>query len=153
MRQLDAGANVATIKIDTSAPYMKHMLANSFAEALSQLPKEKVVHCWAPLQESWDNRIELHTEASKDLARLFPNHAVDMGPTATEAEPEPTVDPTASDDVDTDETDTNKRCPCAAELPGRSAGSHSASAVHSGRCIAHRWCWLSAGAGPSAGPP
>mgnify|MGYP007078297576 CR=1 FL=1 len=107
MRQLDAGANVATIKIDTSAPYMKHMLANSFAEALSQLPKEKVVHCWAPLQESWDNRIELHTEASKDLARLFPNHAVDMGPTATEAEPEPTVDPTAGDDFDTDETDTN----------------------------------------------
>ena len=49
MRQLDAGANVATIKIDTSAVYLKRMLANSFAEALSQLPKEKVVHCWAPL--------------------------------------------------------------------------------------------------------
>ena len=45
MRQLDAGANVATIKIDTSAVYLKRMLANSFAEALSQLPKEKVVHC------------------------------------------------------------------------------------------------------------
>ena len=74
LRQMAAGADVSTIKINTSAGYMKQMLACSFAKALSELPREKVVACWQPLQSAWDDRIALHAKAKAELSRLFPNH-------------------------------------------------------------------------------
>ena len=60
LQQLDS-VTLSDINIDTSAPYLKQMLAKSYARALSQLPREKVIHCWAPLQEAWDKKEELHT--------------------------------------------------------------------------------------------
>ena len=52
LEQLKSGIALSEIKIDTSAPYLKGMLAKAFAKALSELPREKVVACWAPLQEA-----------------------------------------------------------------------------------------------------
>ena len=40
LRQLRAGATISSIKIDTSAPYLKRMLANSFAKALRATERE-----------------------------------------------------------------------------------------------------------------
>ena len=74
MEQLDS-VELSKIKIDVSAPYLKHLLATSFAKALSEVPSEKVIACWAPLQEAWDSKEKLHAEAKKDLIRLFPNHS------------------------------------------------------------------------------
>lgn len=74
MEQLDS-VELSNIKIDVSAPYLKHMLATSFAKALSEVPSEKVIACWAPLQEAWDNKEALHADAKKELIRLFPNHS------------------------------------------------------------------------------
>ena len=105
LRQMAAGANVSTIRIDTSAPYMKQMLANSFAKALSELPREKVLHCWKPLQPAWDDRVALHAKAKGDLSRLFPNHTVDVGPTTTEPEPDSVITDETGDDFDADDED------------------------------------------------
>ena len=74
LEQLDL-VELSDIKIDVSAPYLKHMLATSFAKALSELPSDKVIACWAPLQEAWDNKEASHAEAKKELIRLFPNHS------------------------------------------------------------------------------
>ena len=52
LEQLKAGTELSKIQINTSAPYLKGMLAKSFAKALSELPREKVVACWGPLQEA-----------------------------------------------------------------------------------------------------
>ena len=43
------------------------------AKALSELPAEKVRHCWAPLQAAFDDMDTLHAKAASQLARLFPN--------------------------------------------------------------------------------
>ena len=55
IKQIREGVEVGAIKIDTSAPRLKHVLANAFAKALSELPRESVVACWEPLQSAWDN--------------------------------------------------------------------------------------------------
>jgi transposase-like protein len=103
MQQLQAGTLVGDIKIDTSAPFLKHMLAESFAKALSELPSEKVIHCWAPLQSAWEKKQELHAKAKEELARLFPNNTVDVGPKETEAEPDPVITDETGDDFDDDD--------------------------------------------------
>ena len=105
LRQMQAGADVSTIKIDTSAGYMKQMLTNSFAKALSELPSEKVVACWQPLQTAWDDRVALHAKAKEELQRLFPNHVVDVGPDETEPEPDPLISDETGDDFDNDSDD------------------------------------------------
>ena len=101
---------ISNIKIDTSAPYLKHMLATSFAKALSQLPAEK-----APLQSAWDDRVALHAKAKEQLPRLFPNMQADANaanethmpeaavPDATEPEPAPEIGDT--DDFEGVESD------------------------------------------------
>ena len=48
-------------------------MVTAFAKALSELPKETVLHCWAPVQPAYDNMAELHAKAARDLPRLFPN--------------------------------------------------------------------------------
>ena len=40
----------------------KRLLAESFAKALSELPSEKVINCWAPLRKAWDDKVELHAQ-------------------------------------------------------------------------------------------
>ena len=104
MEQLKAGTPVGEIKINTSAPYLKSMLANAFAKALSELPKEKVLHCWAPLQAAWDKKEELHAKAKADFARLFPNSIPDHIPEGSEPEPDSLID-TTDDFEDSDEAD------------------------------------------------
>ena len=116
LTQLSSGTPLCDIKINTSAPHMKRMLAMSFARALSQLPGEKVRHCWAPLQDAWDKKEELHAEAKKELARLFPNHTVDVGPADSEPDPDPTITDLTGDDFDTEEAD---------EGTAESAGDHA----------------------------
>ena len=73
LAQLQAGTAPVDIKLDTTAPYLKRLLAMAFAKALSELPSEKVRHCWAPLQAAYDDMEALHAKAAQDLARLFPN--------------------------------------------------------------------------------
>ena len=101
LRQLRAGTPIREVVIDVSAPYLKALLARSFAKALSELPTETMVHCWAPLQEAFTKMDQLHTEASEpeELARLFPKsrHAAVLDGN----EPEPDVD--ALDDLDLDD--------------------------------------------------
>ena len=86
------------------------MLALAFAKALSELPAEKVHHCWAPLQSAYDNMDALHskvsalnepmcphplslacgaphgTQATQELGRLFPNMQAHI-PDGNEEEP------------------------------------------------------------------
>ena len=100
MEQLQAGILVGDIKVDTSAPFLKRMLAESFAKALSELPREKVIHCWAPLQSAWDKKEELHAKAKEELTRLFPNNVVDVGPKETEPQPDPEINDETGDDFD-----------------------------------------------------
>lgn len=100
LEQLMEGTPVGEIKIDTSAPYLKAMLANSFAKALSELPSEKVINCWAPLRPAWERKAELHAKAKEELSRLFPNHVVDIGPKETEPEPTPEITDKTGDDFD-----------------------------------------------------
>ena len=69
-----------------SAPHLKNMLAAAFAKALSELPRETVLHCWAPMQPAYDNMTELHAEAAQDLPRLFLNMQAHI-PNSTEEEP------------------------------------------------------------------
>ena len=73
LEQLAAGKAPNEVVVDYSAPHLKKLLATAFAKALSELPTEKVIHCWAPLVDAYDKMTELHAEASKDLTRLFPN--------------------------------------------------------------------------------
>ena len=47
----------------------------AFARALSNLPKETVLHCWAPLQAAFNDMNALHAKAMDQLERLFPNKA------------------------------------------------------------------------------
>ena len=85
---------------------MKQMLANSFAKALSELPAEKVLHCWLPLKPAWDDRVTLHAKAKEELSRLFPNHgqaAADAAPEGTELEPDPVITDETGDDFEMDE--------------------------------------------------
>ena len=77
---------------------LKKLLATAFATALSELPREKVVHCWAPLAEAYTRMNELHASASDHLDRLFPNKQTHV-PDGNEAEPSSDVE----DDFDTDE--------------------------------------------------
>ena len=105
IEQLASGVPLSEIKIDTSAPYLKAMLAKSFAHALSQLPCEKVLHCWAPLQDAWDKKEVLHAEAKEKLAHLFPNSVVDVGPAETEPEPDPIINDETGDDFETTTAD------------------------------------------------
>ena len=51
----------------------------------------------------WDKKEELHAEAKEQLARLFPNHVVDVGPAETEPEPDPVITDEAGDDFDADD--------------------------------------------------
>ena len=44
LAQLQAGTEPAAVKLDVSAPHLKGMLAVAFAKALSELPREKVLH-------------------------------------------------------------------------------------------------------------
>uniref|UniRef100_A0A7S0L333 Uncharacterized protein n=1 Tax=Coccolithus braarudii TaxID=221442 RepID=A0A7S0L333_9EUKA len=107
MCQLDAGTTISSIKIDTSAPYFNLMLANSLAKALSELPKETVLGCWAPLQQAWVEKEALRAEAKEQLQRLFSNNVVDVGPDAQEPEPDPVITELTGDDFDqaSNETD------------------------------------------------
>jgi len=73
LRQLQAGTPPAEVTLEGSATHLKRMLALAFAKALSELPAEKVLHCWAPLQSAYDNMNALHAKAAQELGRLFPN--------------------------------------------------------------------------------
>ena len=73
------------------------MLGTAFATALSELPQEKVLHCWAPLMEASTNMTELHAKASTQLERLFPNRETHV-PDGHEEEPPTVAD---FDDFDT----------------------------------------------------
>ena len=53
----------------------------------------------------WDKKAELHAKAKEDLVRLFPNHAVDIGPADVEPEPDSTVTDNTGDDFDADDRD------------------------------------------------
>ena len=99
LQQLDS-VTLSEININTSAPYLKQMLTKSYARALSQLPREKVIHCWAPLQEAWDKKEELHGQAKAQLSRLFPNNAVDTGPEHSEPDPDPIITAEGGDDFE-----------------------------------------------------
>ena len=79
------------MQLDVSAPYLKSLLAVAFAKALSELPKETVLHCWAPLQAAFDDMTALHAKAAEQLERLFPNKATHV-PGDNEPEPSPDVD-------------------------------------------------------------
>ena len=57
----------------TAACQLHLHMADTFAKALSELPRDTVLHCWAPLQPAYDNMTELHAKAAQDLPRLFPN--------------------------------------------------------------------------------
>jgi hypothetical protein len=63
----------------------------ALAKTLSELPKETVLHCWAPLQASFDNMDALHAKASEQLVRLFPNMATYV-PDGEEEEPSSDAD-------------------------------------------------------------
>ena len=67
------------------------------------MPSEKVIHCWAPLQSAWEKKQELHAKAKEELARIFPNNTVDVGPKETEAEPDPVITDETGDDFDDDD--------------------------------------------------
>jgi hypothetical protein len=86
LKQLQAGTKPADVKLDVSAPHLKHMLAIAFAKALSELPMETVRHCWAPLQAAYDDMAALHAEAATQLDRLFPNMVTHV-PEDNEEEP------------------------------------------------------------------
>ena len=105
MQQLQAGTPVGEILIDTSAPFLKRMLAESFAKALSELPSEKVIHCWNPLQPAWEKKAELHAKAKEELTWLFPNSVVDVGSSATEPEPDSLINKATGDDFDGNDDD------------------------------------------------
>ena len=74
------------------------LLATAFAAALSQLPSDKVLHCWAPLSDAYT---KIHATAAQQLERLFPNKQVHV-PDATEDDPSSDVEDDF-DDFDTDE--------------------------------------------------
>ena len=82
----------ADVQLDVSAPYLKSLLAVAFAKALSELPKETVLHCWAPLQAAFDDMNALHAKAAERLERLFPNKATHDVPDAIEEEPSSDAD-------------------------------------------------------------
>jgi hypothetical protein len=86
MKQLEAGTVPEAVTLDVSAPHLEQLLALAFAKALSELPRETVIHCWAPLQAAYDNMDALHAKAAQDLLRLFPNMRTHV-PTNTEEEP------------------------------------------------------------------
>ena len=56
---------------------------------------------------AWEKKEELHTKAKEELTRLFPNHVLDVGPTATEPEPDPVITTTDDFEVDDDTETTN----------------------------------------------
>ena len=91
LKQLNAGKAPADVTLDVSAPHLKRMLALAFAKALSELPAEKVRHCWAPLQVAYDDMDTLHAKAASDLERLFPNKQV-YAPDGNEEEPSSDVE-------------------------------------------------------------
>ena len=99
LEQLDS-VSLSNIKVNTSAPYLKHMLANSFVRALSELPRNTVIACWAPLQDAWGKKEQLHAEAKEQLGRLFPNHSVDMGPAESDPDPDPNITAATGDDFE-----------------------------------------------------
>ena len=86
LKQLQAGTRPADVQLDVSAPHLKGLLATALAKALSELPAEKVRHCWAPLQAAYDDMDTLHAKAAQDLQRLFPNMQVHV-PEGNEEEP------------------------------------------------------------------
>ena len=49
LKQMNEGVQPADVKLDVSAPHLKSLLASAFAKALSELPAETVLHCWALL--------------------------------------------------------------------------------------------------------
>ena len=63
----------------------------AFARALSNLPKETVLHCWAPLQAAFNDMNALHAKAMDQLERLFPNKATHV-PDDNEPQPSPDAD-------------------------------------------------------------
>ena len=91
MKQLNAGTAPIDVTLDVSAPHLKCLLALAFTKALSQLPQEKVRHCWAPLQVAYDEMDALYAKAASDLERLFPNKQV-FAPDGNEEEPPADVD-------------------------------------------------------------
>ena len=95
LKQMNEGVQPADVKLDVSAPHLKSLLASAFAKALSELPAETVLHCWAPLQAAFDDMEALHAKAASQLQRLFPNMEA---PVPDAVEEEPTSD--ADDDFD-----------------------------------------------------
>ena len=96
LKQLQSGIPFSEIKIDTSAPYLKALLATAFAKALSELPSDKVRNCWEPLSAPIREKglAALHAEAKTQLTRLFPNLAsggMADAPSETELEPYPEI--------------------------------------------------------------
>ena len=86
LAQLQAGTDPVDVTLNVSAPHLKEMLAVAFAKALSELPAETVLHCWAPLQPAYDDMGALHTKAASQLERLFPNMQTHV-PDGNEEEP------------------------------------------------------------------
>ena len=99
IKQLDAGTAPAAIKVDVSAPHLKSLLARAFAKALSELPADKVQHCWAPLAEAYTKMDELHATAATQLERLFPNKQTHV-PDRNEEEPSSDVEDDFDDTAD-----------------------------------------------------
>lgn len=53
--ELNKGAAPEEVEVDLSAPYLKGLLLESLALALSSVPEEKVLHFWrAPLKECFE---------------------------------------------------------------------------------------------------
>ena len=126
LEQLDS-VPLSNINVDTSAPYLKRMLANSFARALSELPRNKVIACWAPLQDAWDKKEELHAEAQGQLQRLFPNNVVDVGPAESTPDPDPIITAATGDDFEV--RDAQLESAASAEVHARFSSMASARAA------------------------
>ena len=73
LAQLAAGKNSNEIQLDFGAVAMKKMLATSFAQALAEMPKEKILNGWHILRRAVTDRVSLHAKASERLDVLFPN--------------------------------------------------------------------------------
>ena len=64
---------------------------------ICDLPADKVLHCWAPLQVAFDRMSELHAKAALQVERLFPNRQAFV-PVAVEEEPTSDVDDDFADE-------------------------------------------------------
>jgi hypothetical protein len=92
LRLLQEGKKASDIKIDFGAVTMKKLLAKSFAYALSEMPKDKILKGWSRLRVAVTDQNDLYLKAVQRLDELFPNGA-------------PSVPETSDGDPDTDPLD------------------------------------------------